>query len=41
MELWSMAIPVVEFSKRDTKLERFFAKNHLQSNETTKFGELE
>ena len=32
--LWS-------FQGRDTKLERFLAKNQLQSNEITKFGELE
>ena len=32
-----MAIPVVEFQGRDTKLERFLAKNQLYSNEITKF----
>ena len=32
--LWS-------FQGRDTKLEKFLAKNQLQSNEITKFGELE
>ena len=32
--LWS-------FQGRDTKLESFLAKNQLQSNEITKFGELE
>ena len=32
-----MAFPVVEFQDRDTKLERFLAKNQLYSNEITKF----
>jgi hypothetical protein len=35
-----MAIPVVEFSRGDTKLERFWAKNQLQSNEIIEFFKL-
>ena len=35
-----MAIPVVEFQERDTKLARFLAKNQLQSNEIIEFCEL-
>ena len=31
-----MAFPVVEFQGRDTKLERFLAKNQLYLNEITK-----
>ena len=32
-----MAFLVVEFSRRDTKLESFLAKNQLYSNEITEF----
>ena len=35
-----MAIPVVEFSREDTKLERFLAKNQLQSNKLPNFDNL-
>ena len=36
-KLYIMALPVVEFQGRDTKLERFLHKNQLQSNEIIEF----
>jgi hypothetical protein len=42
LSVCTMAIPVVEFSSEGyRKLERFLAKNQLNSNEITKFWELE